>query len=132
MVCLLFVWNQPSCYENYNIRIIYVRSSIPTTNPMFILHAIATVWTSAKFHIDFLNIMLHCQKSVADMLYNPNDGWSMQGFHNDDTGFAFVWSNKLLHIPYSSKFSWSNIFVIFVNHTKITETFVTKICLQHS
>lgn len=42
--------------------------------------------------------MLFCQKSVADVLYNPNDRRSMQGFHNDDTDFAIVRSDKLLHI----------------------------------
>ena len=34
-------------------------------------------------------------------------------------------------VPYSSKFSWSNIFMIFVNYTEITKIFDTKIFLQH-
>ena len=30
------------------------------------------------------------------------------------------------YIPYSSKFSWSNIFVIFMNYTEIMEVFCHK------
>ena len=34
-------------------------------------------------------------------------------------------------IPYSSKFSWSNIFMIFVNYTEIMKIFAMKISLQY-
>ena len=39
---------------------------------------------------------------------------------------ALIKDHSIHQLPYSSKFSWSNIFMIFVNYTEIT-----KISLHH-
>ena len=38
--------------------------------------------------------------------------------------------SRLCSILCNSKFSWSNIFMIFVNYSEITKIFATKISLQ--
>ena len=46
---------------------------------------------------------------------------------HDLTGFRWPLALRKVHIPYSSKFPWSNIFVIFVNFAIITKLFATKL-----
>ena len=76
------------------------------------------IYVNVTCHVNFpqyaaiLSIIIILVLTGAILGYVKRDDVSHVVFHN--------------HILYSSKFPWSNIFVIFVNFTRITKIFVTK------